>query len=37
VYFGDAVSGVQAYHVEHVVLGDEYVRVRQRLHGAQSQ
>jgi hypothetical protein len=37
VELGDALSGVRAYDVEHLVLGDQYVRVRQRLDGAQSQ
>jgi hypothetical protein len=37
VHDGDARSGMSAYDVEHLVLGDENVRVRQRLDGAQSQ
>jgi hypothetical protein len=37
VHFGHALPGVLTYDVEHLVLGDEDVRVRQRLHGAQSQ
>src|SRR5688500_20336440 len=34
---GDAWPGVRPDDVEHLVRGDEDVRVRQRLHGAKSQ
>jgi hypothetical protein len=37
VHDGDARTSVDAYDVEHFVPGDEYVRVRERLDGAQSQ
>lgn len=33
---GDAGPRVRPYDVEHLVLGDEDVRLRQRLDGAQS-
>lgn len=35
--YGDALSGMDADHVEYLVLGDENIRVRQRLDGAQCQ